>query len=37
MDSTVPRGLVNLATIVMGVALIADFIWVINTALHAMK
>jgi hypothetical protein len=37
MDSTVPRGMVNLATVVMGLALLADFVWVINTALHAMK
>ena len=37
MDSAVPRGMVNLATVVMGAALLIDFIWVINTALHAMK
>jgi hypothetical protein len=36
-DSTVPSGLVNIATIVLGIALIVDFVWVINTALHAMK
>lgn len=36
-DSQVPSGLVNLATIVLGIALIIDFVWVINTALHAMK
>lgn len=37
MDGNEPRGLVNLATVVMGLALIADFAWVISTALHAMK
>jgi hypothetical protein len=32
-----PTGLYNLATIIMVAALIADFAWVISTALHAMK
>ena len=36
-DSSVPTGLVNLATVVLGIALVIDFVWVINTALHAMK
>jgi len=33
----VPRGLLQIGTIVMGIALVIDFVWVINTALHAMK
>lgn len=30
-------GLINLVSAVMIAALVADFIWVINTAVHAMK
>jgi hypothetical protein len=37
MATNEPRGLYNLITLVMLVILAADFIWVINTALHAMK
>jgi len=30
-------GLINLVSAVMVLALVADFIWVATTALHAMK
>jgi hypothetical protein len=36
MAADEPRGLAALATVVMGAALVCDFIWVIRTALHAM-
>jgi len=32
-----PRGLYNLISLVMIAALVADFVWVISTAVHAMK
>jgi hypothetical protein len=32
-----PRGFYNLVSLVMVAALVADFIWVISTAVHAMK
>ena len=36
-DASVPHGLINITTVILGIALIIDFVWVINTALHAMK
>lgn len=36
-DTPMPHGLLNIATVILGIALIIDFVWVINTALHAMK
>lgn len=37
MATNEPTGLYNLISLVMVVILAIDFIWVINTALHAMK
>jgi len=37
MAANEPRGLYNLVSLVMVAALVADFIWVIKTALHAMQ
>lgn len=37
MEGTKSAGLYNLASLVMVLALAADFIWVISTAVHAMK
>ena len=37
MATNEPRGLYNLITLVMVAVLVADFAWVITTALHAMK
>jgi hypothetical protein len=37
MATTEPRGPYNLISLVMVLILAADFIWVITTALHAMK
>jgi hypothetical protein len=37
MDGTQSTTLYNVASIVMLLALLADFVWVISTALHAMK
>jgi len=36
-NNDLPTGLYNLATVVMVAALVADFAWVITTALHAMQ
>lgn len=37
MATNEPRGLYTLISLVMVAALAVDFIWVINTALHAME
>lgn len=37
MATDEPRGLYNLISLVMVAVLVADFIWVASTALHAMK
>ena len=37
MATNDPRGLANLVSLVMVAILAADFIWVISTALHAMR
>lgn len=37
MAENLPRGLYALVSLVMVAALVADFIWVASTALHAMK
>ena len=37
MAGTDPQGPYTLISLVMVAILAADFIWVINTALHAMK
>jgi hypothetical protein len=37
MEGTQSAGLYTIASLVMVVALVADFIWVISTAVHAMK
>jgi hypothetical protein len=37
MATNEPRGLYALISLVMVAALAADFIWVISTAVHAMK
>lgn len=37
MATNEPRGIYTLISLVMVAILAADFIWVINTALHAMK
>ena len=37
MDGTQSTAVYNVASIVMALALVADFAWVISTALHAMK
>lgn len=37
MATNEPRGPYTLISLVMVVILAIDFIWVINTALHAMK
>lgn len=36
MADNLPTGMYTLATAVMAVALVIDFVWVIRTALHAM-
>jgi hypothetical protein len=37
MEGNQSSGLYNIASVVMLLALVADFIWVISTAVHAMK
>jgi hypothetical protein len=37
MAANEPQGLYNLFSLVMVAALVADFVWVIRTALHAMQ
>jgi hypothetical protein len=37
MAANEPRGLYTLISLVMVAALVADFCWVISTALHAME
>jgi hypothetical protein len=37
MESNQSAGLYTIASLVMIAALVADFIWVISTAVHAMK
>ncbi len=37
MATDEPRGLYNLISLVMVAVLVADFIWVVSTALDAMK
>lgn len=37
MATDEPRGLYNLISLVLVAVLVADFIWVASTALHAMK
>jgi hypothetical protein len=37
MASNEPRGVYTLMSLVMVAALVADFVWVISAALHAMK
>jgi hypothetical protein len=37
MEANQSATLYNVASLVMVLALVADFIWVISTAVHAMK
>jgi hypothetical protein len=37
MATDEPRGLYNVISLVLLAVLVADFIWVASTALHAMK
>lgn len=37
MADNLPQGLYNIVTVVLGLILVADFYWVVSTAIHAMK